>query len=237
MATLDSSPSPFPEQTWTHWAKRVEGDRKEDAEADGWPNNADDGSGTMKLRKEDMSLYGLCPSRDEFYLVVCERCGQVIKPQALKKHVELRHKERLSPTVTKSCRVEVKRSVTKGDARSLSSVSMSNLGQNSATSSHPTATSDVTGRTIKHSKSATQLCNPHPRAATELAAVLALAPGGSTSSGRSNHHHTVHHHHKSGRKNHSLAFVKVERMPSPKTMSVSSSHYHQQLKGDGSTSL
>lgn len=35
----------------------------------------------------DMSLYGLCPSRDEFYLVVCERCGQVIKPQALKKHV------------------------------------------------------------------------------------------------------------------------------------------------------
>ena len=34
-----------------------------------------------------MSLYGLCPSRDEFYLVVCERCGQVIKPQALKKHV------------------------------------------------------------------------------------------------------------------------------------------------------
>jgi len=100
---------------------------------------------------------------------------------------------------------------------------MSNLGQSSATSSHPTATSDVTGRTIKHSKSATQLCNPHPRAATELAAVLALAPGGSTSSGRSNHHHTVHHHHKSGRKNHSLAFVKVERMPSPKTMSVSSS--------------
>ena len=35
----------------------------------------------------DMALFGLCPAQDEFYLVVCESCGQVIKPQALKHHI------------------------------------------------------------------------------------------------------------------------------------------------------
>ena len=36
----------------------------------------------------DMGLFGLCSAsaQDEFYLVVCERCGQVVKPQALKSH-------------------------------------------------------------------------------------------------------------------------------------------------------
>lgn len=35
----------------------------------------------------DMAWFGLCPSRDEFYLVVCEHCKQVVKPQALKSHI------------------------------------------------------------------------------------------------------------------------------------------------------
>uniref|UniRef100_T1JJL3 SCA7 domain-containing protein n=1 Tax=Strigamia maritima TaxID=126957 RepID=T1JJL3_STRMM len=38
-----------------------------------------------------MSLFGFCPARDDFYLVVCEICRQVVKPQALKSHIELRH--------------------------------------------------------------------------------------------------------------------------------------------------
>ncbi|XP_054164145.1 ataxin-7-like protein 1 [Oppia nitens] len=46
---------------------------------------------TMKLRREDMSLFGICPAWDQFYLVVCEFCKQVIKPQALQRHIELRH--------------------------------------------------------------------------------------------------------------------------------------------------
>lgn len=35
----------------------------------------------------DMSVYGLCPARDEFYLAVCEKCEQVVKPQALQLHL------------------------------------------------------------------------------------------------------------------------------------------------------
>jgi len=34
----------------------------------------------------DFSIYGLCPARDEFYLVVCEICGVLVKPQALQQH-------------------------------------------------------------------------------------------------------------------------------------------------------
>lgn len=46
---------------------------------------------TMTLRKEDMYIYGHCPAHDDFYLVVCSHCGQVVKPQAFEKHCERRH--------------------------------------------------------------------------------------------------------------------------------------------------
>ncbi|XP_071399686.1 ataxin-7-like protein 2b [Centroberyx affinis] len=46
---------------------------------------------TMTLRKEDMPTYGHCPAHDDFYLVVCSHCGQVVKPQAFEKHCERRH--------------------------------------------------------------------------------------------------------------------------------------------------
>lgn len=39
-----------------------------------------------------MYLFGVCPAYDPFYLAVCEYCGQVIKPQALARHIELRHR-------------------------------------------------------------------------------------------------------------------------------------------------
>lgn len=39
----------------------------------------------------DMSIFGLYPGHDEFYLVVCSHCSQVVKPQAFEKHCERRH--------------------------------------------------------------------------------------------------------------------------------------------------
>lgn len=39
----------------------------------------------------DMSIYGHCPAHDDFFLVVCSHCGQVVKPQAFEKHCERRH--------------------------------------------------------------------------------------------------------------------------------------------------
>lgn len=34
----------------------------------------------------DMSIFGHCPAHDDFYLVVCNHCSQVVKPQAFQKH-------------------------------------------------------------------------------------------------------------------------------------------------------
>ena len=38
-----------------------------------------------------MHIYGHCPAHDDFYLVVCSHCGQVVKPGAFEKHCERRH--------------------------------------------------------------------------------------------------------------------------------------------------
>uniref|UniRef100_A0A3Q3G302 Ataxin 7-like 2a n=1 Tax=Labrus bergylta TaxID=56723 RepID=A0A3Q3G302_9LABR len=43
------------------------------------------------LPPPDMSIFGLYPGHDDFYLVVCSHCGQVVKPQAFEKHCERRH--------------------------------------------------------------------------------------------------------------------------------------------------
>ncbi|XP_072223923.1 ataxin-7-like protein 2b [Leuresthes tenuis] len=48
-------------------------------------------SETMTLEKEDMHMFGHCPARDDFYLVVCSHCGQVVKPQAFERHCERWH--------------------------------------------------------------------------------------------------------------------------------------------------
>ncbi|XP_047661759.1 ataxin-7-like protein 2a isoform X3 [Tachysurus fulvidraco] len=38
-----------------------------------------------------MSIFGHYPGHDDFYLVVCSHCSQVVKPQAFEKHCERRH--------------------------------------------------------------------------------------------------------------------------------------------------
>lgn len=39
----------------------------------------------------DMHIYGHCPAHDEIWLVVCNHCGQVVKPQAFEEHCERWH--------------------------------------------------------------------------------------------------------------------------------------------------
>ncbi|XP_013414670.1 ataxin-7 [Lingula anatina] len=89
MATLDDSPSLFAGQPWTAWEEKIKS-KGEDDSVKPKRVNCDD-TETVKLRKEDKPLFGLCPAQDQCYLVVCEKCGQVVKPQALKKHTEQRH--------------------------------------------------------------------------------------------------------------------------------------------------
>uniref|UniRef100_A0A8D2GI38 Ataxin 7 n=1 Tax=Urocitellus parryii TaxID=9999 RepID=A0A8D2GI38_UROPR len=49
--------------------------------------------------KDDMPIFGLCPAHDDFYLVVCNDCNQVVKPQAFQSHYERRHSSSSKPSM------------------------------------------------------------------------------------------------------------------------------------------
>uniref|UniRef100_A0A2C9KNY9 SCA7 domain-containing protein n=1 Tax=Biomphalaria glabrata TaxID=6526 RepID=A0A2C9KNY9_BIOGL len=90
MATQDSSPSLIIGQQWSALADLLSSNRENDedeSDKDGNKNSSD----SMKLGRQDMGLFGFCPARDEFSLVVCEKCNLLVKPQALKQHIESRH--------------------------------------------------------------------------------------------------------------------------------------------------
>nr|XP_046253148.1 ataxin-7-like protein 2b isoform X2 [Scatophagus argus] len=73
---------------WSCWVDRVNILPSDAVDTSKYGRNC---SETMTLRKEDMHIYGHCPAHDEIYLVVCNHCGQIVKPQAFEKHCELRH--------------------------------------------------------------------------------------------------------------------------------------------------
>ncbi|XP_069142238.1 ataxin-7-like protein 1 [Argopecten irradians] len=98
MATLDDSPSLFAGQAWGNWADNVPFSPESGDE--GSKHSDDDNDHSMKLNREDMGLFGECPSQDEFYLVVCEKCDKVVKPKAFKHHLRNRHGECVIPTTT-----------------------------------------------------------------------------------------------------------------------------------------
>ncbi|XP_004582028.3 ataxin-7-like protein 2 isoform X2 [Ochotona princeps] len=80
----------FAGQSWSSWVERAElpaGDGAELEESSKSAKKLD----AMTLIKEDMSIFGHCPAHDDFYLVVCNHCSQVVKPQAFQKHCERRH--------------------------------------------------------------------------------------------------------------------------------------------------
>ncbi|KAG5835517.1 hypothetical protein ANANG_G00244860 [Anguilla anguilla] len=95
MAALDRrvpSLDDFVGQSWSSWVERANvfvSDAGSDAEE--CSKNGKKKMDTMTLQREDMSVFGQCPAQDDFYLVVCSHCGQVVKPQAFEKHCERRH--------------------------------------------------------------------------------------------------------------------------------------------------
>ncbi|KAK6488065.1 ataxin-7-like protein 1 isoform X2 [Huso huso] len=58
------------------------------------------GREVVRLNREDMFIFGHSPAHDEFYLVVCNICNQLLKPQIFQSHCEQRHSSRckLSPS-------------------------------------------------------------------------------------------------------------------------------------------
>ncbi|KAF4093574.1 hypothetical protein AMELA_G00003460 [Ameiurus melas] len=81
----------FVGQSWSVWAERINLTASDGSDGDDCSKNGKKTMETMTLRKEDMSIFGHYPGHDDFYLVVCSHCSQVVKPQAFEKHCERRH--------------------------------------------------------------------------------------------------------------------------------------------------
>ncbi|MBN3282125.1 AT7L1 protein, partial [Polyodon spathula] len=56
------------------------------------------GREVVRLNREDMFIFGHSPFHDEFYLVVCNICNQVLKPQVFQSHCERRHGSTCKPS-------------------------------------------------------------------------------------------------------------------------------------------
>ncbi|KAM8795924.1 LOW QUALITY PROTEIN: ataxin-7-like protein 2 [Eudromia elegans] len=85
------SPDGFAGQSWSAWVERAGPPAEPGLELEESGKSGSKKLDTMTLIKEDMSIFGHCPAHDDFYLVVCNHCSQVVKPQAFQKHCERRH--------------------------------------------------------------------------------------------------------------------------------------------------
>ncbi|KAM9327220.1 ataxin-7 [Gastrophryne carolinensis] len=90
------SPGDMLGQPWGHWLEAA----RLPEELDETYKEIDKKREAMRLSTEDMPIFGLCPAYDEFYLVVCNQCNQVIKPQAFQSHYERRHGSSSKPPLT-----------------------------------------------------------------------------------------------------------------------------------------
>ncbi|XP_070803507.1 ataxin-7-like protein 1 isoform X2 [Pituophis catenifer annectens] len=93
MAALERplpSPEAFLGQPWAAWVREAAPPHSVDLEDSG-KEGGSSGREVMRLNKEDMHLFGHYPAHDDFYLVVCNSCNQVIKPQVFQSHCERRH--------------------------------------------------------------------------------------------------------------------------------------------------
>lgn len=104
MATVgERRPLPSPEamlgQSWNLWVEASKLPGKDGTELDESFKEFGKNREVMGLCREDMPIFGLCPAHDDFYLVVCNDCNQVVKPQAFQSHYERRHSSSSKPAL------------------------------------------------------------------------------------------------------------------------------------------
>ncbi|XP_061788646.1 ataxin-7 isoform X1 [Nerophis lumbriciformis] len=96
MATVAERRSlPSPEimlgQPWSSWVDAAKLHGNDGAELEESFKDSGKNREAMRLCREDMSIFGQYPAQDDFYLVMCSHCSQVVKPQAFQAHYERRH--------------------------------------------------------------------------------------------------------------------------------------------------
>ncbi|XP_015260321.1 PREDICTED: ataxin-7 [Cyprinodon variegatus] len=105
MATVAERRSlPSPEimlgQPWSSWVDAAKLHGHDGAESEESFKDLGKNREAMRLCREDMPIFGQCPAQDDFYLVMCNHCGHVVKPQAFQAHYERRHGSTIKPAST-----------------------------------------------------------------------------------------------------------------------------------------
>ncbi|KAM8974652.1 ataxin-7-like protein 1 isoform 2-T2 [Pelodytes ibericus] len=101
MATLDRkvpSPEAFLGKPWSSWIDAAKIHCSDNVDLEETGKEGGKSREVMRLNKEDMHLFGHYPAHDEFYLVVCNVCSQVVKPQVFQSHCERRHGSMCKPS-------------------------------------------------------------------------------------------------------------------------------------------
>ncbi|KAL4826701.1 hypothetical protein H8958_008340 [Nasalis larvatus] len=91
MATLDRkvpSPEAFLGKPWSSWIDAAKLHCSDNVDLEEAGKEGGKSREVMRLNKEDMHLFGHYPAHDDFYLVVCSACNQVIKPQVFQSHCD-----------------------------------------------------------------------------------------------------------------------------------------------------
>ncbi|XP_048874269.1 ataxin-7-like [Brienomyrus brachyistius] len=102
MATVGERRSlPSPEialgQPWSEWIDAAKLYGSDGAESEESLKECGKNREAMRLCRDDMPIFGQFPAQDDFYLVMCSHCNQVVKPQAFQAHYERRHSSSSKP--------------------------------------------------------------------------------------------------------------------------------------------
>ncbi|XP_063783111.1 ataxin-7-like protein 1 isoform X3 [Pseudophryne corroboree] len=103
MATLDRkvpSPEAFLGKPWSIWIDAAKIHCSDNVDLEETGKEGGKSREVMRLNKEDMHLFGHYPAHDDFYLVVCNICNQVVKPQVFQSHCERRHVSMCKPSTS-----------------------------------------------------------------------------------------------------------------------------------------
>ncbi|XP_035300993.1 ataxin-7-like protein 1 isoform X5 [Cricetulus griseus] len=101
MATLHRkvpSPEAFLGKPWSSWIDAAKLHCFDNVDLEEAGKEGGKSREVMRLNKEDMHLFGHYPAHDDFYLVVCSACNQVVKPQVFQSHCERRHSSMCRPS-------------------------------------------------------------------------------------------------------------------------------------------
>ncbi|XP_058229336.1 ataxin-7 isoform X1 [Hemibagrus wyckioides] len=85
------SPEVMLGQAWSCWVDAVKLHATDGIEPEESFKECGRNREAMRLCRDDMPIFGQCPAQDDFYLVMCNHCSQVVKPQAFQAHYERRH--------------------------------------------------------------------------------------------------------------------------------------------------